>query len=489
VLGDSAERPRFIETLPKRGYRFIAATAESAAGVPRVLVLPFANLSGDPGQEYLSDAVTEEVISRLAALAPEHLAVIARTTAQHYKRTPKDIAQIGRELAIDFVVEGSMRRMEDRITATVQLIKAANQTHLWANRYDANWRDVFSIWDAIAQSIAAQIGVTPRPAFRKPTEDLQAYSLYLQGRHEEYKMTPAGMLKAKQCFEEAIERDRGFALAYDALGELHWYLGFFGVIPPRQASSTGVMAAMRALELDNMLAETHALLGWFRKELDYDWPEVQREMSRALELNPSSPVVRYRYAKGWLLPQGWVREAASEIESALESDPLSMDMRYWLVVMLWLACDYDRGIDESRRLLELDPDYPPAHFGMGLCQREKGLMEQAITEHRRAAELAAGSPPTVGWLGLTLAQSGNATEARNLLDHLHSLALKRYVPPTSFGLIHFGLGEVEDGFAWLDRAVEARDHMMTPIKTYPFLDSFRSDPRYLALLSKMKLTP
>ena len=179
VLGDSAERPQFIETLPKRGYRFIAAAAESAAGVPRILVLPFANLSGDPAQEYLSDAVTEETISRLAALAPEHLAVIARTTAQHYKRTSRDISQIGSELAIDYVVEGSIRRTEDRIAATVQLIEVANQTHLWANRYDADWRDVFSIWDSIAQSIATQVGVTVRPASRKPTEDLQAYGLYL----------------------------------------------------------------------------------------------------------------------------------------------------------------------------------------------------------------------------------------------------------------------------------------------------------------------
>jgi adenylate cyclase len=170
-------------------------------------------------------------------------------------------------------------------------------------------------------------------------------------------------------------------------------------------------------------------------------------------------------------------------------DPLSMDMRHWLAIMLWLARDYDRAIEETRRLLELDPAYLPAHFGMGLYQREKGLIEQAITAHRRAMELSGGYPLTVGWLGLTLAESGHAAEARNLLDRLHSLALKGYVPPTSFALIHFGLGEVEDGFVWLDRAVEARDHMMTPIKTYPFLDPFRADPRYLALLGKMKLTP
>ena len=318
ALNDSAEHPRFIETLPKRGYRFIASVLKPAAPKARLLVLPFANLSGDPAQEYFSDAVTEEIISRLAGLAPEHLAVIARTTAMHYRGGQKDIAQIGGELAVEYVVEGSVRRADDRIAASVQLIQVKDQTHLWTNKYDADWRDIFSIENAIVQAIAAQIGVIPRRAARKPTENLQAYNLYLQGRHQMYKLTPEGMARAKQYFEEAIERDREFALAYDSLAELHWYLGFLGVVPPKQASSTGVLAAMRALELDNTLAETHALLGWYRKELDYDWPEVHREMSRALELNPASPVVRFRYAKGWLLPHGRIQEAVAEIEGALE---------------------------------------------------------------------------------------------------------------------------------------------------------------------------
>jgi len=300
-------------------------------------------------------------------------------------------------------------------------------------------------------------------------------------------MTPAGMLKAKQCFEQAIERDRGFALAYDALGELHWYLGFIGVMPPRQASSTGVLAAMRALELDNTLAETHALLGWFRKELDYDWPEVHREMSRALELNPASPVVRYRYAKGWLLPHGRVHEAATEIEAALESDPLSMDMRHWLAIMLWLGREYDRAIEETRRLLELDPEYMPAHYGMTMYYRDKGLFDEAIAAGRRTVELFGGAPMALGCLGLVLALSGNTTEPRAMLEHLHHMALKAYVPPTSFAWIHLGLGEIEDAFTWMNRAIDVRDHVMTPIKTYPFLDPFRSDRRYLALLRKMNL--
>ena len=413
--------------------------------------------------------------------------MIARTTALHYKLRPKDIAQIGRELAVDYVVEGSVRRTDERIAATVQLVEVRNQTHLWANRYDADWREVLNVWEAVAREIAERLGIGPRPAMRKPTADLQAYTLYLQGRHEGLNMTPGSMLKAKQFFDEAIERDHSFALAYDALGELHWYLGFLGVMPPRQASSIGVLAAMRALELDNTLAETHALLGWFRKELDYDWPEVHREMSRALELNPASPVVRYRYAKGWLCPQGRVLEAATEIEAALELDPLSMDMRFWLAVMFWLGRDYDRAIEEARRMLELDRTYPPGHYIMAMCFRDMGQFEEAIAAGRAAVELSGCNPVALACLGFALAQRGNVADPRAMLEQLRLTAQKAYVPPTSLAWIHLGLGEIDDAFTWMDRAIDVRDHMMTPIKTYPFLDPFRSDPRSVRLLAKMNL--
>ena len=489
ALNDSAEHPRFIETLSKRGYRFIASLSEPAARRPRLVVLPFANLSGDPAQEYFSDAITEEISGGLAGLGPEHLAVIARTTAMHYKGSQKDVAQIGRDLTVDYVVEGSVLRAGDRITASVQLIQVKDQTHLWTKRYDADLQDIFSVENAVFQAIAAQIGVVSRCAAKKPTENLRAYNLYLQGRHQMFKLTPEGMVRAKQCFEEAVALDREFALAYDSLAELFWYLGFLGVMPPKQASSTGVLAAIRALELDNTLAETHALLGWYRKELDYDWPEVHREMSRALELKPASPVVRFRYAKGWLLPHGRIQEAVAEIEGALESDPLSMDMRYWLGIVFWLGRQYDRAIEEGRRILEQDPAYAPGHFGIGLYCREKGMYDEAIAAHRRAAELSGGAPVMLGWLGLALAQGGNTGEARALLERLHGIALKAYVPPTSFAWIHLGLGEIDAAFGWMDRAIDARDHMMTPIKTYPFLDSIRPDPRYPALLRRMNLKP
>jgi len=328
-------------------------------------VLPFVNLSGDTGEEYFSDAMTEEVLTELAALAPDHLGVIARTTAMRYKRTQKDVAQIGRELSVDYLVEGGVRRDDDRIAITVQLIRVSDQTHLFARRYEAGFRDVFNMRRSIAESIAAQVGISPasdtpagRPAIRKPTEDGVAYNLYVQGRHQWVKGTPESIAKAKQCFEEAISRDPRFALAYDALAELYWYLGFMGFAPAKDVCATGMFYALRALDIDDTLAETHALLGLYRKELDFNWVDVKREMDRALELNPTSPLVRLRYAHGWLTPECRLEDAAAQIELALESDPQSLFMRAWLGTALWLNRQYDRAIEQGRLMVELEPTRP-----------------------------------------------------------------------------------------------------------------------------------
>ena len=496
ALNDSAERPRFIETLPKRGYRFIAGLSEPApapqpapARRPKLVVLPFANLSGDPAQEYFSDAITDETITALASLAPEQLGVIARTTAMHYKGTQKDVARIGRELGVDYVVEGSVHRADEQIGINVQLIEVRDQTHLWTGQYHADLREIFDIESAAVQAIAAQIGITAHRAARKPTKDLEAYNLYIQGRYHLERGTPGGYAKARQCFEQAVARDPEFALAYDSLAEFHWTMGFMGFVPPKEALSAGIFHVLRALEIDNTLAETHALLAQYRKQLDFDWSQVHREMNRAQQLNPASPVVRLRHAVTGLMPHGRMEEAIREVETALELDPLSPNTRGWLGVMLWLGRVYDRGIEQGRLMIELDPTGWRGDFVIGLCWREKRMFDEAVAAHRRATELSGGTPLVLGWLGLALAESGNAVEARAMLERFRAIAAQGYVPPTSFAWIHLGLGDTDHFFACMDRAIDARDHMLMPIKTYPFLDPIRSDPRYLALLRRMNLEP
>jgi TolB-like protein/tetratricopeptide (TPR) repeat protein len=507
ALGDSAEHPRFVETLPKHGYRFIASVAPPA-GVPeptsggpsaRIVVLPFVNLSGDPGQEYFADAVTDEIITELAALAPDALSVIARTTAMRYKAGHKDVARIGRELGVDYLVEGGVRRTEDRIALTAQLVRASNQVTVFARRYDVELGDVFRTERAVAHDIAEHIDFAPVAAAlrttlavgkaerRKPTGNLTAYDEYLRGRFIAARATPAAIAKARQHFEEAISHDPEFALAYDSLAEMYWYLGYFGFMAPNDAFSTGVLYAMRALEIDNTLGETHALLGQYHKQLDYNWPEVERAMRRALELSPNSPVVRVRYAFNVLMPHGRLEEAVAELERALEWDPESAYVRNHLAAVLLLWHRYDRAIEQSRMLLELDPNSYWAYLVMGGCYRDQQMFADAIAALRRALELSHGAAMVVGWLGMSLALAGEVAEARALLERLREAATHACVPPTSFAWIHLGLREIDEAFAWLDRAIDAHDQLMMPIKSYGFFDPIRADPRFHELLAKMHL--
>jgi len=508
ALGDSADVPQFIETLPKRGYRFLAHVFEAPRApeperAPRVrlVVLPFINLHADPAQEYFSDAVTDQIITELASLAPEQLAVIALTTAMHYKGSHKDVARIGRELGVDYVVEGGVHRTEDRIGINVQLIQVSDQTHLFARKYDAPLRDIFNEQSRVALDLADHIGVTPVPegvraagatekaAGRKPTEDLAAYNEYIQGRYYLSKLSPEALAKARQHFEEAVRRDPDFALAHDSLAETYWWHGYFGFMPPRDAFSIGVLHAVRALEIDNTLAETHALVAQYHKQIDYNWPEVEREMGRALALNPNSPLVRMRYAWNFLMPHGRLEEAVAELEFALELDPLSTYFRTAFVFTFLFWRRYDRTLAEAQRLLELDPTACWAYIAIGAYHRERRRFEEAIAAYRKAVEFSGGSAAITGWLGMSLGLSGNKAEARALLKRLHGMAAQAYVPPTSFAWIHLGLGEIDSAFEWLDRAVDERDQYLMPIKSYAFLDPIRSDPRFLAPLLKMNLEP
>ena len=505
ALGDSADHPRFIETLPKRGYRFLAEVSEphqvpGTARMPsaRLVVLPFLNLIGDPANECFCDSLTDELITELASLAPERLAVIARTTAMYYKGTVKKVADIGRELGVDYTVEGGVRREQDRLVINMQVIQVRDQMHIFARKYSAGQGDVFKLMSRAASDVTRSIGVSPQldedrvavvagKDHRKRPVDLAAYGDYIQARHFLGKASADGFAKARKLLESALARDPEFALAHDALAEMYWLLGYFGFVPPREAFSAGIMHALRALELNNTSAETHALLGQCHKMLEYDWPEVKREMALALRLDPTSPIVRSRYAWCWLMPQGRLEEAIAEVEASLELDPLSLTLRTMLAILLVLGRQPARTLDAARQVLEIDPSAHWAYVSIGSACRDLGDMEEAVRAHRRALETSGGSAPMIGWLGLTLGLSGNAAEARSLLERLHTMAAQRYVPPTSYAWIHLGLGETDSAFEWLNRAVEACDQYMMPIKSYPFFDPIRDDSRFQTLLREMNL--
>jgi TolB-like protein/tetratricopeptide (TPR) repeat protein len=509
ALGDSADHPRFIETLPKRGYRFIAdvhaAALAAAIESPvraRLVVLPFLNLSGDPTQEYFSDAMTDEIITAVAGVAPEQLAVIARTTTMRYKGSNKDVARIGRELSVDYVVEGGVRRTEDQVAVTVQLIRTSDETHIFARKYETALAGVFGVHHDVAQAIARHIpavagglgsgGGTMR---RKPTADLAAYNEYLKGLAEMWKATPPSMARAKQHFEAALARDPEFALACDSLAQLYWYLGFMGFAPSREMDRIGRFYVLRAIEIDPTLAETHALLSFYPKQKQYDdhlsyydWPASLRDVERARALNPNSPLVQLRYAIV-LMILGRMEESAAQLKRALESDPLSLEVRAWTAEVLALGRHGEEALQHARRLVELEPEHFFSHAVLGQACLEMRNYDDSAAALREAVRFSGELPLMVGWLGLALGLGGHSADARAVLDRLHAVASERYVPPTSFAWTHLGLGDVDEAFVWMERALEAPDRMMAPIKSYSFLDPLRSDPRFAVLLRKMNLEP
>ncbi len=501
ALGDSADHPRYIETLPKRGYRFLPTPSESVPSErpegekrPRIVVLPFANADGNPSEEYFSDSMTDEIITSLCSAAPGQLAVIARTTAMHYKNSKKDVARIGRELGVDYVVEGGVHRSDDHVVMNVQLIRTSDQTHVFAGKYEAEMRDVFGLQNRIAGDIAAHIpsvhGLRAEVQNRKkPTEDVHSYQLYLQGRRHMLVLTPKSLADARRCFGEALARDPQFALAYDGLGESYWWLGFFGFIPPKQASFEGFGAVLRAVEIDPSLAETRALLGQFRQKVDYNWPEIRREMMLAMEMDASSPLVRARYAVSYLMPHGHIQEALEHAQRGLEIDPLSWELNLWRATFYWLARDYEHAVPAAQSFVDLDPVAWGPQFIKGSILRDSGNMEEGLAYQRRAVQYSGGSAQMLGFLAYDLARIGETEEARSLLARIGTIAAKMYVSPSSFAWAHLGLGEYDEAIARLEETIDDRDSMIVPIKTYPFLDPLRSDPRFTALIRKMNLEP
>jgi len=453
-----------------------------------IAVLPLANLGGGPEDDYLCEGLAEAIIGALTGIAG--LRVIARTSAFAVARQGLDAREIGARLGVANVLEGSVRRAGARVRVRVRLVRTADGVDVWSERSDHESPDVFALEDAIGAALARRLRgevSRGRTGGARPPVDPEARQAYLEGRYHFTRGGPAGLARAQASFERALARDPGFALAYDSLAEVYWFVGFFGVVPPREAFSQSTWHAMRALELDDSLAETHALLGMLRKELDYNWPEVEREMRRALELNPASPAVRVRNAISGLLPLGRLDEAEAEVTRALDVDPLSLDARWWLACVHWLARRSERAIEIGRGMVDLDPSSFWGHMAVGMGLASVGATDKAVAAMERAVETSGGAALAMSFLGQYQALAGRRDEALATLARLEQSAAGRYLPPFSVAAIHAGLGDWDQALAWMARAVDERDPIIMPILTFPFLDPVRSDPRYTALLRRMHL--
>ncbi len=491
LLGDDTRHPRYVDSVRGWGYRVVAPVEREGAGrdaPPAIAVLPFANLGGSPDDEPLCQGLAESITGSLTRV--DGLRVIARTSSFVVSRLGLDVLQAGRRLGAGSVLEGSVQRSGPRVRVTVQLVETTDGGHLWSERYDRELRDVLELEDEIAEAVARRLTddlAAGGLARRRKTVDPAAHRAYLEGRYHLARSGPEALRRAGACLERAVALDPGFALAYDALAELHWFLGFFGGAAPRDAFGQGTWYAVRALELDESLAETHALLAMLRKELDYNWPEVDRENARARELGPSSPAVLLRHAISGLLPHGRFEEALEEIDEVLASDPLSLLVRFWSGVLSYFGNQARRTVEEGQFMVALDGSHFLGHWVLGLGRELEGDLDAALAEMERANELSGGIPFTLGFLALMLGRAGRPAAVRSILEELQHRSGSGYVSPFASVPGHAMLGEWNTVFDGLDAAVDQRDPLVMPILSYRFLDPVRGHPRYAALLRKMRL--
>jgi TolB-like protein/DNA-binding winged helix-turn-helix (wHTH) protein/Flp pilus assembly protein TadD len=537
ALGDSADNPRFVETISKRGYRFVAPVnaVQERSYEPRprfglsvlrsttwialvaacllsalgywtwhravirarpsseravLAVLPFDNLSHDPDQEFFSDGLTEEMIAQLGKLNPKRLNVIARGSVARYKSSSLAANQIGRELGADYLLQGSVRRDSGRVRITVQLIEARDQTDLWTESYDRELKDILTLQDSVARTIASQIRITltaeqqTRLANARSV-DPEAYEAYLKGRYYWNKRTADGMQKASTYFQQAIDRDPTYGAAYSGLADCNSGLAWHGFTSPAQAVPQAEAAARKAIEIDPQSAEAHASLGLVLHHR-WDWQGAESEFKRALELDPQYANAHHWYGD-YLSVKGRHDEALLEARRALKLDPLNLMISTWVALRYYLAQKYDLAVEQSRTTVELDPSFAAAHLVLGEAYRQTGRHEEALAELETAAKLSGDNPLYQAQLAVAHAVTGQRTEALRILTQLQKTSTERYVSPYGLAQLHAALNNKEQAFRWLQTAYDDRAVWMSYLAVDPVFDRYRSDPRFQDLLRRLRL--
>jgi len=457
-----------------------------SAAAQRIMlaVLPFENLSGDPKQEYFSDGLTEEMISQLGRWQPQRLGVIARTSTTHYKGSKKRIDQIGHELGVSYVLEGSVRREEDRVRIATELIHVVDQTPLWSETYERQAADVFAVQSEVASRITQSLALELLPSqraslLRSPTKDSAAHEAYLKGLYYLNNVTGENYERARTHLERAIELDPRYAPAYAALAEYYWGTD---KLPPQLAMPKAEEFTLKSLQLDESLPEAHSALAGIRFYYNWDWSAAEKEFTRSLELNPSGAETHRLYSL-YLASVSGADQAVREIRRAQQLDPLSLNINTSAGWVFNYTRQYDQAIEQCRKALEIDPDYISAHDCLGEGYLAKGMFEQAVAEFRRAA--SGGEPVRTVGLARAYGIMGKKNEARKVLDELTKASRQSYFPPYLFGAIHVALGENQLGLVWLEEAYTHRDPYMVHLKRDATFDPLRSDPRFQDLLRRM----
>jgi TolB-like protein/Flp pilus assembly protein TadD len=451
--------------------------------IESLAVLPLANLSGDPEQEYFADGMTEELITDLAKIGA--LRVISRTSAMHFKGTDKPLPEIARLLNVDAIIAGSVLRSGDRVRITAQLVEGATDRHLWAESYERDLKDVLALQSEVARAIASQIEVTLSPAAEaglargaRPVSP-EAHEAYLKGRYHWNRRMPADLKRSIEYFQQAIERAPDYGLAHAALSLAYVTFATWWVEPPTRAFPRAQAAALKALEVDEGLADAHTALANTKCLYEWDWSGAEREFRRAIELSPNDPTAHEDY--GFCLAlMGRVEEAIAEVKRARDLDPLSLSINGHLGEVYRLARQYDAAIDQFRKAQDLNPSFPQPHAWMAMTYAHMGRLKEGLAEGE-AAQRFWGQPLPMN--GYVLALAGRRAEALDILaDVRHG---RTYFPPSFEAMIYAGLGEDDRMFEALERAFVEREDGVSRLKVDPTFDRWRSDPRFKALLRRM----
>lgn len=565
VLGDSASQPRYIETLLKMGYRFIApvelieaqpvsmgsASLESAGELsqPReasarvqgpgqsgehsrvfrrgvilvtviglivalavyvnfyrtraranepstrimVAVLPFENLTGDATQDYFSDGLTEEMIAQLGHLDPEHIGVIARTSVMHYRDSHSPLPQISQELGVQYVLEGSVRRDSDKIRITAQLIQVKNQAPLWSRQYDRELSNLLVLQTEIAQEVGDEIRLslgeghkrmTGRRPTPPPTTSYEAYDLYLKGRYFWNKRNGESFRQAAGFFQQAIDKDPNYAAAYAGLADTFALMSSYGDVPQAEFIPKARAAALKALQIDQTLAEAHTSLALIAQNYDWDWQTAEKEYRRAIELDPDYATAHHWYAE-CLGFQGRFDQAFAENERARRLDPLSLIIATDYGALLYFSRQYDRAIEEFRRVLEMEPNFRRAYI-MIYAQVQKRSFADALADIEKFRRVSDSPLPSAIQI-YTYARSGDLVRAQGGLEKLERIRRQQHIDPAVMLVAHLGFDDKEESFAWLQKVYDAHSPSLTALKADPIYDPLRDDPRFQNFLHLVRL--
>lgn len=487
VLGSDPDGRPYIETIPRRGYRFVAdvrkVEATEAPSPGRSLaVLPFRTLGADADQ-YLQIGMANAIITKLSNIP--QITVRPTSAVLKYAGHQSDPLRIGRELGVDSVLEGTIERSEDRIRLTVQLLLMRDGAPLWGEVIEEQFTNIFGVEDSISEQVARVLklklsGEEKQKLTKRNTENVKAYQLYLRGRYLLDKRVEVEMNKSITYFNQAIELDPEYALAYTGLAHAHFLLGVYRSCPPKDAFPKAQVAAERALAIDGELVEARACLAYVKACYDWDWVEAEKEFRIALELNPNYATGHIWYSD-YLSAVGRLDEALAQVDLALELDSLSLINNLNLALHLYFGREYERAIEQLQRTLELDPYYALAHSTLGTAYTQQERYQEAIEEFRRAVHLSGRSPLMLAALGRVYALSGQPDKARKLLEELIHLSAQRYVSPCDIAIIYAGLGEKDLAFEWLDQAYAERSGRLFFLAVDPYWDNLRTDSRFANL--------